>query len=108
WIEEAKAPREGAEPALFDRGAAMVAAQQHLATTNAEINALAPEIAASYRRAAEAMGAPTVEPAEIPAAPAPLPREPPATLPLPLNEAGERPIEAQRAFISNDITQKLV
>lgn len=66
-------------------------AQQHLAATQREIGELAPQIAAGYRRAADAAGAPSVEPSPAEAAP-----------------LTARSIEDQRAFISSDVTQKLI
>lgn len=64
-------------------------AKQHLATTDAALDKIRPEVQAAYRRAAEAGGHETVAP-EPPPSPA------------------ARTIEEQRDFIKSDVTRQLV
>jgi len=81
WIAEAEA----------DGGAPNAAAA--LKTIEAEIDTLSPQIAAAYRRAADAGGLEALEPVS---------REAPALVP----EA--RPVEEQRNFIARDVEEKLI
>lgn len=101
-----------------------LAARKHLMDTYYRLRDLGPEVAAAYRRAAEAAGSHMVEPAAPPAsietaapaaAPPPATQEAvpgavtaaaPGTAPAAAVRAG-RPIDEQRAFIAQDVARKL-
>lgn len=67
-------------------------AKEHLETINKKLDEIYPQVQAANRRAAEAIGAPVVEPQAPAAAP-----QPPA-----------RSIEQQRDFIRKDVAQQLI
>jgi hypothetical protein len=109
--------RKEAFSAWMGEGPEQLAAGEHLAKTNAEIAELSPEISAAYRRAADTIGTETIpaEPfksfAEMLAAHE---RGPTAQAPnAPAAPEGETPaaprsIADQRAFIANDVAQRLI
>lgn len=81
-------------------------ADQHIAATEAQLSEVEPQIAAAYRRAADAIGAPTIETSEN--VPTTALQTPSANADVATAALQGTPIEAQRAFIANDVTQKLV
>jgi hypothetical protein len=107
--------RKEAFSAWLGEGPEQITAGQHLATTNAEIQSLSPEIAAAYRRAADTVGTETVpaEPyksfAEMLADREAGPAGQVPTIPEPADlSVPQRPIAAQRTFIADDVAQRLI
>ena len=86
-------------------------AREHLTATENQIEQVAPEVAAAYRRAAEGAGVATVPGEPFPTMAAMLaargPEAPPVT-PGTSAEALPRPIEAQRDYIRDDVARQLV
>src|ERR1700728_4399362 len=95
---------------VAEQGEEAPVARGHLTATDSEIAAVGPEVAAAYRRAADAIGAPASRTEErFPSMAAMLAAQgEKATEGAPVGtpEAPARSIEDQRAFIQNDATQQ--
>ncbi len=122
--------------AAFQEGRAeetpeLAQARQHLMATDFAIRDLSPQVSAAYRRAADAVGAGTVEPvphvapeAEITAPATPQGEQPPvAEQPIPTAETpqaaippvqdvpqpqAQKPLAEQKAFIASDVERQLI
>lgn len=108
--------RREAFSAWMGEGPEQLSAGDHLARTNAEIESMSPEIAAAYRRAADTIGTETIpaEPfksfAEMLAARDKEGSQAPiegATAPAGIAPSPPRSIAEQRAFIADDVAQRL-
>lgn len=99
----------------------LVAARKHLMSTDYELREIAPQVAAAYRRAAEAIGSDTIPPEARVAEPGAIPAEvspvPDATTPVqpqaadvfaPPSAPAAKPLAEQRAAIAQDVTAKLI